>query len=101
MESNINDKADSIHQLVTSNPIPIPIQTLHTLLRHPLLRLTLKLLPPPRKRRPPVHHIANGPQHALLIHFLTDIAVGTDDVEFARRHLLDHVLCDLRGGPCA
>ena len=48
---------------------------LHLLPRHPLLRLRLVLLPPPRKRRPLVDDVPDGPEHALFVGFGADVVV--------------------------
>jgi hypothetical protein len=74
---------------------------LNLLLPHPLLRLRLPLLPPPRQRRPPIHHISHRPQHTLLIRLLADVVIWTDDVELALPNFLVHVFCDLSARPCA
>lgn len=75
--------------------------TLHVLLRHPLLRLGLVLVPPPAERRPLVHDVADAPQHALLVLVFCDVVVRAYHVELAVGHLLVEVVCYLRGVPGA
>jgi hypothetical protein len=71
------------------------------LLAHPIFRLLLPLISPSCKRRSFIHNIAHRPQHALLVCLFCDIVIGTDNVEFAIRHFLEHVIRNLSARPRA
>jgi hypothetical protein len=79
--------------------LPTHTHRLDLLLSHPLLSLSLPLVSPPRKWRPPINHIPDRPQHALFVRLLADIVIWANDVKLAIGHFLDHVICNLFARP--